>query len=114
MNHQDHAPTKDFFIDLKLNIKNTNMNYKTIKALQTEHGYNEMQSIIDSGLAWRLEGSIGRQAMQLLEYGACMLPKRSHHDVYGNYIPSRDELEPGSKGTFQNSVKFYISITDNI
>jgi hypothetical protein len=36
-----------------------------------------------------------------------MLPKQVHFDYYGNRIPSRDELKKGSKGTYQNAVKFW-------
>jgi len=50
---------------------------------------------------------MGREASHLLEIGACMLPKRSYRDYYGNRIPSRDDLKKGSKGTYHNSLKFY-------
>jgi hypothetical protein len=45
--------------------------------------------------------------MAALESGECMLPKQAHFDYYGNRIPSRDELKKGSKGTYQNAVKFW-------
>ena len=83
------------------------MNYQTIKRLQKDNGYSDIQKMIDSGIVWGMEGSMGRYAMDLLESGACMLPKKSHRDYYGNRIPSRDELQKGSKGTFENSVNFY-------
>lgn len=83
------------------------MNYQTIKRLQKEHGFANMQELIDSGLVWKLEGSMGREAMALLESGACMLPKKSYRDYYGNKIPSRDELKSGTKGTYKNSLNFY-------
>lgn len=83
------------------------MTYNQIKAHQRKQGFAEMQSLIDSGLAWQLEGAVGRLAMDLLSSGACMLPKTSHIDYYGNYIPSRDDLKEGSKGTFRNSQRFY-------
>lgn len=83
------------------------MNYKQIRRLQEEHGYAEMQSMIDSGMAWRMEGSYGRSAMAMLQSGACMLPKEPYRDYYGNTVPSRDWLEKGTKGTFQNSVRFW-------
>jgi len=90
------------------------MNYKKIKSLQKEHGYNEMQSLIDSGAAWLMEGSMGRYAMELLQCGACMLPKKSYRDYYGNRIPSRDELKDGTKGTYANSVRFYSNIDESM
>ena len=85
------------------------MNYKKIRRLQREMGYDYMQILVDSGVAWKLEGSVGREAMYLLEIGAVMLPKRPHQDYYGNTIPSRDWLKEG-KGTFKNSVNFYSNI----
>ena len=88
------------------------MNYQTIKRLQREHGYIDMQKAIDTGIIWCMEGSAGREAMRLLECGACMLPKVAHRDYYGNRIPSRTDLKEGTKGTFQNSVKFYSRIDD--
>ena len=83
------------------------MKYNEVKKQQKELRYDQMQLLIDSGVAWKMEGSVGRLAMNLIESGACMLPKKAHHDCYGNYIPSRDELKEGTKGTFQNSVRFY-------
>lgn len=59
------------------------------------------QNLIDSGQAWRLEGSIGRAAMDHLEAGLCVLGETGHRDYYGNYVPSRTEVEPGSKGSVQ-------------
>ncbi|MFW6224954.1 MAG: hypothetical protein ACOC4B_01660 [Bacteroidota bacterium] len=83
------------------------MNFQKIKKLQKKHGYDKMQSMIDSGLAWHMEGSIGREAMSLLQSGVCMLPKISHRDYYGNLVPSRDMLKPGTKGTLSNSQNFW-------
>lgn len=83
------------------------MKFQTIKRHQKEQGYDQWQFLIDTGHAWKMEGSVGRQAMHLLEVGACMLPKKSFTDYYGNKIPSRDELKKGSKGTYQNSVRYY-------
>lgn len=83
------------------------MKYQQIKNHQKEQGYCQWQFLIDNGNAWTMEGAIGRQAMHLIELGACMLPKKAFRDYYGNYIPSRDELKAGTKGTFQNSVRFY-------
>jgi len=58
-----------------------------------------MQELIDTGLAWRLEGSIGRQAMAMIEAGECMLGEEGHHDYWGDYVPSRHEVKPGTKGS---------------
>ena len=57
------------------------------------------QEAINSGLAWRLQGSYGRQAMGLIEAGQCMLGEVGHRDYWGNYVPSRYEVKPGTKGS---------------
>lgn len=83
------------------------MTIQTIKRHQREQGFAEMQSLIDSGMAWQMEGAIGRSAMDLLDLGACYLPKVRRKDAYGNTVPSRDDIKAGTKGSFQNSVRFY-------
>ena len=83
------------------------MNIKTIYKLQREYGLAEMQKMINTGLAWKMEGSVGRYAMELLRSGACMLPKESVVDYYGNKVPSRDEVVSGTLGSFENSVNFW-------
>lgn len=88
------------------------MNWKTIKKMQDEYGYTPLQELINTGTAWKMEGSVGRTAMSALQSGACMLPKEVHYDAYGNKVPSRDMLKEGSTGTYQNSVKFYSEITE--
>jgi len=89
------------------NLKTDIMNYQQIKKLQKEHGYSDMQAMIDNGSAWKMEGSFGRMAMGCLEAGACMLPKVVYSDYYGNRIPARQELKDGSKGTYSNSRDFW-------
>ena len=89
------------------NQKTIKMNFQKVTSLQKELGVYETQQAINDGSIWKIAGSEGRAAMGYLESGVCMLPKYSHTDYYGNKIPSRDELEKGSKGTFQNSVEFY-------
>jgi hypothetical protein len=58
-----------------------------------------LQELIDSGLAWQLEGHIGRQAMACIESGLCTLGPEGHHDYWGNYVPSRTEVQPGTVGS---------------
>ena len=58
-----------------------------------------MQDLINTGTAWKLEGSVGRSAMALIESGECMLGEEGHRDYRGNYVPSRHEVEAGSKGS---------------
>jgi hypothetical protein len=67
---------------------------------QDEQEYaEEMQALIDSGAAWRLEGSVGRSAMSLITDGVCALGKDGHTDYWGNYVPSRYEVKSGTKGS---------------
>ena len=91
-------------------LKFYNMNYQTIKRLQKERGFANMQKLIDSGDVWKMEGSMGREAMVMLRMGACMLPKTAHRDYYGNKIPSRDELKSGTQGTYANSVNYFSNL----
>lgn len=60
-----------------------------------------MQSLIDSGQVWSLQGSYGRQAMAMIEAGLCTLGTKGHKDAYGNYVPSRDEVQAGTKGSVE-------------
>lgn len=95
----------------------------TLSGMTTEK--NEivaLQSLIDSGMAWRLEGSVGRAAMSAIEAGDCILPtcwkdgktrplndktmkqhadklKPVMRDAFDNVIPYREMLKPGTKGT---------------
>lgn len=64
-----------------------------------EFGLGPLQELIDSGMAWRLEGSIGRQCMAAIEEGICVLGEVGHRDYWGNYVPSRYEVEAGTKGS---------------
>ena len=86
------------------------MNYQQIIKLQKTYGYDIEQDKINSGLCWKMEGSVGRNAMRLLESGACMLPKYANLGYYGNRVPSRDDLQAGTKGTFKNSQRFWLGV----
>jgi hypothetical protein len=59
------------------------------------------QSMINSGMAWKLQGSYGREAMSLIESGQCILGEVGHNDYYGNYVPSRYEVKAGTKGSVE-------------
>ena len=67
----------------------------------------DLQELINSGMAWKLEGAVGREAMRALEDGRCMLPEESFYDYYGNEVPARYKLEPGSVGTRELVVERY-------
>lgn len=59
------------------------------------------QGLIDSGAAWTMDGHTGRTAMALIESGHCVLGPEGRRDYYGNYVPGRDEVEPGTKGSVE-------------
>ena len=40
-------------------------------------------------------------AMDLIEAGHCVLGEEGHRDYYGNYVPSRYEVEAGTKGSVE-------------
>jgi hypothetical protein len=81
-----------------------------ITELQSEYGLTDLQRFIDTGDAWLTEGHIGRTAMSALEQGACLLPEESHIDAYGNRVPSRTDLMPGTKGTLTNAQNFWENV----
>ena len=59
----------------------------------------DLQTLINTGMAWRLEGFIGRQAMDCIEAGQCVLGEVGYRDYWGNYVPSRYEVREGTKGS---------------
>jgi hypothetical protein len=61
--------------------------------------YTSVQRAINSGSAWSFQGSYGRTMMAAIESGRCLLGKDGARDYYGNYIPSRDEVREGTKGS---------------
>ena len=64
-----------------------------------------LQEMIDSGLAWRLEGRVGRAAMNALKIGAVVLSAVEHTDAYGNPVPSYEDIldEIGAPGSVANA-----------
>jgi hypothetical protein len=80
--------------------------YKRAHKLALENE-SELQGLIDSGQAWRLEGSVGRAASEALKDGACVLPEQDHKDYWGNTVPAWWMLQNGTKGTPQNTLEFY-------
>lgn len=57
------------------------------------------QKAIDSGIAFKLEGSWGRTTMDYLKSGLLLLPEKSFTDYWGNVIPAYTELQAGMFGT---------------
>ena len=65
----------------------------------TQKETDDAQELVNSGLAWKLEGAAGRHCMGLIEAGQIMLGEEGHKDYWGNYVPSRTEVKPGTKGS---------------
>ena len=57
-----------------------------------------IQRAINSGM-WSLQGSYGRAMMQAIEDGQAMLGPNSARDYWGNFIPSRSQVQAGTKGS---------------
>lgn len=57
------------------------------------------QYLINTGQAWRLEGHVGRTAMDLIEQGRCALGPEAYTNYYGGRVPSRHEVKAGTKGS---------------
>ena len=62
--------------------------------------YEQIQRLINTGMAWRMEGAIGRECMRAIEAGRAMLGTEAHRDYYGNIAPSRYDVVAGTKGSF--------------
>lgn len=78
--------------------------YKAIVDIETEElSIEELaeryQVLIDSGLVWKLQGTHGRTAHDLIVQGYCTLGEVGHRDYWGNYVPSKHEVKPGTKGS---------------
>lgn len=65
----------------------------------------QLQGWVDTGMAWQLEGHVGRTASDALAAGALVLPPEPHHDYYGNRVPSHIDVrdEVGSPGSVANA-----------
>jgi len=66
-----------------------------------EDYYQSIQRAINSGSAWNFQGSYGSTMMDAIKSGSCMLGTTSARDYYGNHIPSRTEVQEGTKGSYQ-------------
>ena len=62
-----------------------------------------LQKIINDGSVWSLQGTYGRHAMAAIEQGLCILGNQGFRDSYGNYVPSRNEVKGGEKGSISFS-----------
>jgi hypothetical protein len=64
-----------------------------------EEIYMAIQNKINMGL-WGGSGSEGRQMMDAITNGYCMLGETDARDYYGNHIPSRSQVQEGTKGSY--------------
>ena len=77
-----------------------------IENIECDNGCDEqeyfvsIQKAINSGM-WGLQGSYGRTMMDAISSGRCMLGQSGARDYYGNYIPSRDDVQFGTKGSYE-------------
>lgn len=62
----------------------------------------QMQRLINSGDAWRLEGSYGRACMENIKSGLLMLGYAPHKDYWGNIVPRRGVVADGFPGSFSH------------
>lgn len=83
------------------------MSYKDVMMIESVDGYeaddeleyySAIQNQINEG-CWSLQGSHGRTMMAAIESGSCLLGKVAARDYWGNRIPSRTEVEDGTKGS---------------
>lgn len=85
----------------------TSFSQHDINVLEGDEDSDEMeqamslQRAINSGFAWSFQGSYGRTMMAAIEAGRCMLGTSPARDYYGNYIPSRSQVQEGTKGSRQ-------------
>ena len=89
------------------------MKKQEIEKLQEKYGVKKLQELINTGVAWRLEGAVGREAMAALKEGSCTLPENAQTDYWGNRVPSLNEVKPGTTGSFQNAQDFWSNIGES-
>lgn len=83
------------------------MTKQEIEELQKIYKIQDMQNWINSGAAWRMEGTIGRKCMSYLSVGVCYLPLKPHYDFWGNEVPSRTNVPTGTMGSLSLSKEFW-------
>jgi hypothetical protein len=86
--------------------KNTQLNLDDIELIEggaedAQEYYEAIQKAINSGIGWKMQGSYGRTMMDAIRTGCCMLGIHRAQDYYGNTIPSRDDVEPGTYGSYE-------------
>ena len=61
----------------------------------------KIQQLIEDGWAWRLEGAVGRLAANAITNGDAVLGTERQTDAYGNFIGSRYDVVPGTRGSVE-------------
>ena len=90
------------------NILNLNDIEMIEDGAETEEEYYEaIQKAINSGYAWKMQGSYGRTMMDAIKSGYCLLGIHRAQDYYGNTIPSRDDVEPGTYGSYEYVIEMH-------
>lgn len=69
--------------------------------VSNEEYFAEIQKAINSGYAWKFQGIYGRTMMDALKSGYCLLGRERASDYYGNIIPSRNDIQEGSFGSYE-------------
>ena len=52
-----------------------------------------------------LQGSYGRAMMDAIKGGQCLLGRERCRDYWGNAIPGRDDVKPGTAGSYDFVLK---------
>ena len=72
---------------------------------EEEEYFTAAQEAINEGSAWKFQGSAGRALVSAITEGRCLLGREGAWDAYGNYVPSRTEVTPGTKGSIEYVVR---------
>ena len=75
-------------------------NIESDEEVTREEYFQSIQRCINSGM-WGMQGSFGRAMMDAIKSGYCMLGTSDASDYWGNHIPSRDQVKPGTKGSYE-------------
>jgi hypothetical protein len=80
-------------------LKDVNIIEGVVESDEDEY-FAALQRAINSGHAWKMQGSYGRAMMDAIEMGKCMLGPDPARDYWGNRVPARDEVQSGTKGSY--------------
>lgn len=75
------------------------LDYETGDMDTKERAVTLFQYLIDSGMAWSLQGHYGRTADAMIKQGYCTFGPTPYTNIYGSTIPSVSQVEAGSVGS---------------